>query len=87
VTKKTFLTEKDLAALARQVRQQAKRTRRQASRELRVSYTSIFNAEETPSQSLAKLRARMIAKYSSFTVTGPGFLLVRKPGNKKAATR
>jgi hypothetical protein len=75
---KRFLSEADLAKLAKRFRKQAKRTRPQAARELRVSHTSVFNAEETPSQSLAKVRMRMIEKYSGFKVAGPVYLLRRK---------
>jgi len=73
--KKQFLSETALAKLARKFRQQAKKTRAQAARELRVSQTTIFNAEETPSQSLFKIRKRMIEKYSALKVVGPVFLL------------
>lgn len=65
----------DLAKLARQFRKQSKRSRPEAARELGVSHTSVFNAEETPSQSLAKLRIRMIEKYSDFKVGGPVYFL------------
>jgi len=73
-----FLSEADLAKLAKRFRKKAKKSRAQAAREMRVSQTSIFNAEETPTQSLVKLRARMIEKYSEFTVAGPVFYLNRK---------
>jgi DNA-binding XRE family transcriptional regulator len=75
VAKKQFLSEADLAKLARQFRKRAKRSRPQVARELGVSHTSVFNAEETPSQSLVKVRSRMIEKYSKFKVVGPVFLL------------
>ena len=75
VAMKQFLSEADLAKLAKKFRKQAKRTRPQAARELGVSHTSIFNAEETPAESLAKVRMRMIEKYSGFKVFGPVFLL------------
>jgi len=78
VTEKQFLSETTLAKLARKFRQQAKKTRAQAARELRVSQTSIFNAEETPSQSLFKIRKRLIETYSPFKVVGPVFLLRSK---------
>jgi DNA-binding XRE family transcriptional regulator len=78
VTEKQFLAETALAKLARKFRQQAKKTRAQAARELCVSQTTIFNAEETPSQSLFKIRKRLIEKYSAFKVVGPVFLLRSK---------
>ncbi len=60
------------------VRRQAGRTRAQAARDMKVSQTSIFNAEETPDQSLVKLRVRMIEAYSKFNVRGPVFMLEDK---------
>jgi DNA-binding XRE family transcriptional regulator len=72
------LTEKDLAAQAKRFREQTKKTRATAAREMQVSQTSIFNAEESPDQSLLKLRVRMIETYSPFKVVGPIFFLERK---------
>jgi hypothetical protein len=43
-----------------------------------VAQTSIFNAEESPDQSLVKLRIRMIEAYSKFKVRGPVYLLEKK---------
>ena len=70
-----FLTEKDLAKLAQRLRKKAGKTRAQAARDMEVSQTSIFHAEESPEQSLFKLRSRMIEKYSPFKVIGPVFYL------------
>lgn len=72
------LVEKDLIALAKRFRKQAGKTRAQAAREMRVAQTSIFNAEESPGQSLLKLRMRMIEAYSPFKVVGPVFYLENK---------
>lgn len=72
------LSEKDLSALAKRFREQAKKTRAKAAREMGVSQTSIFNAEESPEQSLIRLRMRMIEAYSPFKVVGPVFFLERK---------
>lgn len=72
----------DLAALAKRFRLQAGKTRAQAAREMKVSQTSIFNAEESPEQSLLKLRIRVIEAYSSFRVVGPVFLLEQKAGDQ-----
>ena len=69
------LREPDLAVLAKRFRQRAGKNRAEAAREMHVSQTSIFNAEESPEQSLLKLRLRMIESYSSFKVSGPFFLL------------
>ena len=54
------------------------KTRAQAAREMEVSQTSIFQAEEIPEQGLQKLRMRMIEAYSPFAVVGPGYLLKKK---------
>jgi DNA-binding XRE family transcriptional regulator len=75
---------RELAHLAKKFRTRAGKTRASASRELGVSQTSIFNAEETPQQGLVKLRIKMIEKYSEFKVKGPIFLLVSAK-TKKAA--
>jgi DNA-binding XRE family transcriptional regulator len=78
VLKKELLSEAELAAFAKQMRKQAGKRRAQAARDMGVSQTSIFHAEESPEQSLVKLRMRMIAKYSKFKVVGPVFLLRAK---------
>ena len=69
--------EKGLAALAKKFRKAAGIRRAQAARDLKVSQTSIFNAEETPSQALLKVRIRLIEKYSTWKVVGPVFYLKR----------
>lgn len=76
--KHEYLSEKSLAALAKEVRKKAGKTRAQAAREMGVSQTSVFHAEESPGQSLVKLRTRMIEAYSSFKLTGPFFRLNRE---------
>ena len=76
--RKATMNENDLAVLAKEFRKQADRTRAQAARDMKVSQTSIFNAEETPDQSLVKLRVRMIEAYSKFKVRGPVYLLEDK---------
>jgi len=76
--RRATMNENDLAVVAKEFRRQAGRTRAQAAREMKVSQTSIFNAEETPEQGLAKLRMRMIEAYSDFKVRGPVYLLEEK---------
>lgn len=76
--KEQSVSEKDLVRLARRFRKQAGRTRAQAAREMDVSQTSIFQAEEKPEQGLLKLRLRMIEAYSPFKVVGPVFHLEKK---------
>jgi DNA-binding XRE family transcriptional regulator len=76
--KKQLLTEKDLAALAKQLRKQAGKSRSEAGREMGVSHVSVYRAEENPEESLIKLRMRMIEAYSPFKVVGPVFHLEKK---------
>ena len=78
MSKKTTLNENDLALMAKRFRRQAHTTRAQAARDMNVTQTSIFNAEEKPAQSLVKLRMRIIEAYSQFKVTGPVYLLEEK---------
>jgi DNA-binding XRE family transcriptional regulator len=75
---KGTMNENDLALLAKTFRRKAGKTRAQAAREMGVAQTSIFNAEETPAESLVKLRVRMIEAYSEFKVRGPVYLLEDK---------
>lgn len=75
---KEFLDESQLAALAKKFRKEAGIKRARAARDMGVSQTSIFNAEESPEQALTKLRTRMIETYSPFKVTGPVFFLTRR---------
>ena len=72
------MNENDLAVVAKNCRRKAGRTRAQAARDMKVSQTSIFNAEESPDQALIKLRIRMIEAYSQFKVTGPKYFLENK---------
>lgn len=75
------MNENDLALMAKTFRRKAGKTRAQAAREMGVSQTSIFNAEESPEQALIKLRMRMIEAYSEFTVRGPVYLLEKASSN------
>lgn len=72
------LEESELAALAKRLREAAGKTRAQAAREMKVSQPSLFHAEESPEQSLFKLRKRMIECYSPYKLVGPLFVLKRK---------
>jgi DNA-binding XRE family transcriptional regulator len=78
MSRKATMNENDLAVMAKMSRRQAGVTRAQAARDMKVSQTSIFNAEETPEQGLIKLRIRMIEAYSKFKVRGPVYLLEEK---------
>jgi DNA-binding XRE family transcriptional regulator len=75
---KLLLTEKDLAAFAKNFRKKAGKSRADAGRDLGVSHVSIHRAEENPEESLLKLRVRMIEAYSPCRVLGPFFKLERK---------
>lgn len=76
--KEKMLREADLAALAKQFREAAGKTRADAARDMGIKHPSIFHAEESPEQSFTKLRIRMIETYSPHKVVGPVFLLKKK---------
>lgn len=78
MSRKATINEKDLAIMAKTFRLKAGKTRAQAARDMEVSQTSIFHAEESPEQGLVKLRIRMIEAYSAFKVSGPVYLLETK---------
>jgi DNA-binding XRE family transcriptional regulator len=78
MSKNQTCSESGLVRLAKRYRKEAGKTRAQAAREMNVSQTSIFQAEEMPEHGLHKLRIRMIETYSRFKVVGPVFLLERK---------
>lgn len=75
VSSKRIVTEEDLARIAKASRKGAGVSRAQAARDMGVAQVSIFRAEENPTESLLKLRIRLIEKYSPFKVEGPMFLL------------
>lgn len=70
--------EEELCALVKKYRLDSGKSRAEVASELGVSKVSIFNAEETPGQSLTKLRIRIIEAYSPLQVAGPMFLLKPK---------
>jgi hypothetical protein len=78
MSQQEFVPERQLAVIAKRLRKQAGKKRAQAAREMKVSQTSIFQAEEMPEQALVNLRIRMIEAYSSYRVAGPLFRLQRK---------
>ena len=80
MSKEQLLTENELAAIAKRFRIEAKKSRAQAARDMKVSQTSIHHAEESPQLSLLRLRIRLIEAYSPFEVVGPVFRLTRKRG-------
>ena len=78
MSRKATMNENDLVVLAKEFRRKAGKTRAQAARDMKVSQTPIFHAEESPEQGLIKLRVRMIEAYSKFKVRGPVYLLEEK---------
>ena len=78
MSQEQIVTEEGMAALAMRFREQAGKTRAQAARDMGVAQTSIFHAEESPIQSLLKLRVRMIEAYSPYRVVGPVYHLKKK---------
>jgi DNA-binding XRE family transcriptional regulator len=87
VPEKEWLEESDLASLAMWFRKAAKKTRAQAARELGVAQTSIFHAEESPKQSLFKLRSRMIEAYSPYKVASRIVLIAKQPSKRKRSVQ
>lgn len=75
---KKYYGDKELAELAKQFRAESGKTKEEAALELGVGRPSVQHAEETPEQSLTRLRIRMIEKYSPYKVVGPVYLLERK---------
>ena len=75
MAEKRIVAEHELAEIAKRFREKAGKTRAQAAREMGVSQTSIFQAEEKAEQALLKLRVRLIEAYSTCKVTGPVFVL------------
>ena len=75
---KEFVSESDLAVLAKQCRLRAGLNRAQAARDLAVTRQSLIHAEDHPKKSFTKLRCRMIERYSDYTVRGPVFVLKPK---------
>lgn len=78
VPKKQLYREEELGALARKFREMAGRTKEQTSRELKVGRPSVQHAEESPKQSLFKLRKRIIEQYSPYKIVGPVYFLENK---------
>ena len=75
---KQLLKETELAALAKKYRIESGLNKVEAAAALRVTPPTVHLAEESPEESLTKLRRRMIEKFSPFKVIGPLFQLQRK---------
>jgi DNA-binding XRE family transcriptional regulator len=72
---KRLVKETELAALAKQHRIKSGMNKVEAAAALGVTPPTVHLAEEDPSESLTKLRCRIIEKFSPFKVTGPFFLI------------
>jgi len=73
-----FVTEAELAALAKKFRLKAGYTKIKAAARLGVRRSSVQLAEEDPKQSLTRLRIRLIEAFSDLRITGPFFRLEKK---------
>jgi DNA-binding XRE family transcriptional regulator len=78
MAKKPFYVESELAALAKQFREQAGKSKAAVGRELGVSRPSMQDAEEHPERSMNSLRLRIIEACSPYRVEGPLYRLVKK---------
>ncbi|MDB6124319.1 MAG: hypothetical protein JWQ71_3312 [Pedosphaera sp.] len=78
MAKRKHFPESELAALAKEFRLKAGKTKDEAAVELGVGRPSVQLAEENPEQSLTKLRIRLIENYSPYKVVGPVYLLEKK---------
>ena len=78
MAKKTFLTESDLAALAKKARKAAGKRNIDVAREFGVTASAVSHAEERPEANFHKLRIRMIEAYSANKVIGPVYYLKGK---------
>lgn len=71
----SLISETELAALAKRLREATGKSRTEAARELKVARPTLIQAEDEPGRSLTKLRIRMIEAYSTHRVSGPFFRL------------
>ena len=78
MAKQRVVTDSELAVLAKKFRLKARKTKIEAAADLGVGRPSVQLAEENPEQSLAKLRIRLIEKYSPYKVVGPVYMLEPK---------
>ena len=78
MAKGNLFDEPELARLAKDAREAARKRKVDVARELKVAAPAVFNAEEKPDMSLTKLRIRMIETYSNYKVVGPVYYLEKK---------
>lgn len=75
---KQYHAEGELAALAKQFREKAGKSKAALGRELGVSRASMQDAEERPERNMTKLRFRIIEACSPYSLEGPFYRLKRK---------
>lgn len=78
MSKPQFMSEQELATLARNCREAAGKTQVDAAKDMGTSRHAIYKAELVPNASVTKLRCRMIETYSKMKVTGPFYRLEEK---------
>ena len=83
MSRQYIVDEAGLAAMAKQFRLRAGKTKIEAAADLKVGRPTVQLAEENPEQSLTKLRIRLIEKYSQFNVIWPVYLVKKKPRKMK----
>jgi hypothetical protein len=76
--KAEFVSERELAPLAKRLRKAAGKTKAAAARQFGVKEPSVLYAEEKPEKSFTKLRCRMIEAYSNLKISGPYYKLVKQ---------
>jgi hypothetical protein len=69
------ISDADLALLAKAAREFSGKTKSQTAAELNIAFSSVFNAEEKPERSLAKIRKEIIERYTDLKVAGPAYQL------------
>jgi DNA-binding XRE family transcriptional regulator len=75
---KAMYFDRELAALAKHFRKKTGRRKAAVAREVGITRSTMQDVEERPQQALAKLRIRVIEKFSPYTVIGPVYILKRK---------
>ena len=81
--KKTgWFRPEELAALAKEMRERAGKTKAQVARDFGINRATIQQAEEMPELSLTKLRIRIIETHSDYEVEGPLYRLRRKASRR-----
>jgi len=78
MSKPQFISEPELAVLARKCREAAGKTQVDAAQDMGTSRHTIYKAELVPDSSFTKVRCRMIETYSKMKVTGPFYQVEEK---------